>query len=224
MKTYSAAKKRLLAHLDLQDAHGAFSDEAFAELGRLVNIMRAESPVMAPLDELEFVEGRWETTFAHFGGKRSAGKSKIHDSTLFDHSFNRFPAVPIRVTRLCQEISAAENAYNNLVDFTAADGRMRGLIITRGRYRADPENRQRFYVEFYRIELVPGVGFTEAQLRAALSSGDVRLSDEQSLFVDLKPPRLHSDVVYLDEDMRINIGGLGGMYVLRRCNEKTVSF
>ena len=43
------------------------------------------------------------------------------------------------------------------------------------------------------------------------------------LVAELKPPRLHSNVVYLDDTYRINIGSLGGLYVLRRLAEPAVS-
>ena len=33
---------------------------------------------------------------------------------------------------------------------------------------------------------------------------------------ELKPMKLHSDVVYCDESMRINFGSMGGVYVLER--------
>ena len=45
----------------------------------------------------------------------------------------------------------------------------------------------------------------------------------ESLREELKPPRLHSDIVYLDRDTRINLGSLGGFYVLRRLDEPSVS-
>ena len=171
-----------------------------------------------PLDTLDKVFGRWDTTFAHFGGKHSAGKPKVHDSDLKLQSFNRFPAVPIRVTRLCQEISATGNAYNNVIDFTCTDGKTQGVLIVHGRFRPDPDNRQRFHVEFHCTELRPAASGDEAGLRKALG-----FDAEQSLKVDLKPPRLHSDVVYLDDEIRINIGGLGGLYLLRRSSDAPVS-
>lgn len=214
----TGAKEKLLAHLDLQDEVGAFSDEAFEELGRLVAAARAENVYPAPLDVLEKVYGRWDTAFAHFGGKHSAGKSKIQDSDLKLQSFNRFPAVPVRVTRICQEIAATGNAYNNVVDFTCQDGATRGVIIVHGRFRPDDDNRQRFHVEFVAVELRAAAGFDTLQLRSALG-----FDAEQSLKVDLKPPRLHSDVVYLDDDMRINIGGMGGLYLMRRSLDAPVS-
>jgi hypothetical protein len=213
------AKDRLLAHLDLQDALGTYSDAAFEELGRLVEALKPLSPVAAPVDSLEHVEGRWETLFAHFGARHSAGKPKVHDSNLKVQSFNCFPPVPVRVERLSQEISRVGSAYNNLIDFLATDGRTRGVMIVHGDFRGDPENRQRFVVDFHRVELRPATGVSEADLRAALG-----FAGDAPLVVDLgKPPRLHSDVVYLDDDIRINAGGLGGLYVLRRSPEPPAS-
>lgn len=213
-----SSKARLLAHLDTQDSVGAFSDEAFEELGRLVEAIRVDSPIRAPMDAQERVEGRWETLFAHFGAKHSAGKPKVHDSNLKVHSFNRFPPIPVRITRLCQEIAREGAVYSNVVDFTAADGKTRGVIIVHGRYRDEADNRQRFAVDFYRVELRPVAGFSEAELREALG-----LTNGEPLAEELKPPRLHSDVIYLDDDTRINVGSLGGLYVLRRLAEPLVS-
>jgi hypothetical protein len=213
------AKDRLLAHLDLQDALGTYSEEAFEELGQLVEALKPLSPVPAPVDALEHVEGRWDTLFAHFGARHSAGKPKVHDSNLKVQSFNCFPPVPVRVERISQEISRVGSAYNNLIDFLASDGRTRGVMIVHGDFRDDPGNRQRFVVDFHRVELRPAAGFSEAGLRAALG-----FTGEDSLVVDLaKPPRLHSDVVYLDDEIRINAGGLGGLYVLRRSPERPAS-
>lgn len=214
----ATAKEKLLAHLDLQDEVGAFSDEAFEELGRLVEAIRLENVYAAPLDTLDKVVGRWDTDFAHFGGKHSAGKPKVHDSDLKLQSFNRFPAAPIRVTRICQEISQTGNAYNNVIDFICSDGDTRGVLIVHGRFRPDEENRQRFHVEFVATELRPGEDCDAPALLAALG-----LDAAQPLKVDLKPPRLYSDVVYLDDDIRINIGGLGGLYLMRRASDAPVS-
>jgi hypothetical protein len=211
-------KERLFAHIAKNDTGKGFSEEAFAELGRLVEAIRAETVYPAPMDTLRHVEGRWETLFAHFGARHSAGKPKVHDSTLKVQSFNAFPPVPVRIERLCQEISEHGNGYNNVVNFTAADGVTRGVIVVHGRFTGEPDNRQRFSVDFYRVELRPGEGANEAGLRKALG-----FAASEPLSEDLKPLRFHSDVVYLDADTRINIGSLGGLYVLRRLDEEPVS-
>ena len=39
----------------------------------------------------------------------------------------------------------------------------------------------------------------------------------------MKPPKLSSDVIYLDDALRINVGSLGGLYLLRRSDEPAIS-
>lgn len=207
-------KERLLAHLEAHDGPEGFSEEAFAELGRLVDALRPLSPIPHPMDAEDRVEGRWETLFAHFGARHSAGKPKVHDSTLKVHSFNAFPASPVRIERICQEISREGRAYNNVIDFGTPSG-VRGSLIVRGRYRGEESNRQRFVVDFYRVEVQPAAGVEEAQLRASLG-----FEAGQALSVDIPPPRLHSDVIYLDEQIRINVGSFGGLYVLVRSADR----
>jgi len=214
----ASIKDDLLALLDSQDANGGFSDEGFRRLGELVEAIRAESPYPLPMQTLDKVEGRWEATFAHFGVKHSAAKTRIHDSTLAMQSWNRFPAAPIRVLRICQEISRQGNAYNNVIDFTTPDGGAEGTIIIRGVFRGEDGNAQRFVVDFVRMEIQPRGQTPEATLRAGLG-----LSATEPLVADMKPPKLSSDVVYLDEALRINVGSLGGLYLLKRSEEPAVS-
>ena len=213
-----------LIHLiETEDRHGEpWSEASFAKLGELVAALQPHTQFAAPVDAPEAITGRWETLFAHFGARHSAGKPKVHDSNLKVHSFNRFPPSPIRVLRMCQEIDAATAAYNNVVDISAPgpDGNaVRGVIIIHGRYRGEDADRQRFDVEFYRAELRPGEGASEAEFRHAIA-----FAPEDPLAAELKPPRLHSNVVYLDNTYRINIGSLGGLYVLRRLAERPVSY
>jgi hypothetical protein len=211
------AKERLLAHIESHDGPAGFSEEAFAELGRLVEALKPLSPIPQPMDAEDRVEGRWETLFAHFGARHSAGKPKVHDSTLKVHSFNAFPASPVRIERICQEIARQGRAYNNVTDFSTPSG-VRGSIVVRGRYRDDESNRQRFVVEFHRVELQAAADVDELQLRTALG-----LEADQALALDLPPPRMHSDVIYLDEQIRINVGSFGGLYVLIRSADPPVS-
>jgi hypothetical protein len=211
-------KQQILAHIESQDAAGGFSDAAFEQLAALVEAIRGESPVADPGRRPERLEGRWDTAFAHFGAKHSAGKTRVHDSNLKVQSFNRFPPAPIRVLRICQEIACAGSAYNNVIDFVTPEGGARGQIVVRGVYRADAGNAQRFAVDFQRIEISPRDGTTGSELRASLGFGA-----DEPLAAALKPPRVHSDVVYLDDDMRINLGSLGGLYLLRRSAQPPVS-
>jgi hypothetical protein len=213
----------LITLIDAEDRHGQpWGEEAFARLGTLVAALQPHTKYPAPVDSPAAITGRWETLFAHFGARHSAGKPKVHDSNLKVHSFNRFPPSPVRVLRMCQEIDAATAAYNNVVDIAAPgpDGSaVPGTIIVFGRYRAEDADRQRFDVDFYRVALRPGPGVSEAAFRSAIAFGAA-----DPLEAELKPPRLHSNVVYLDDLYRINVGSLGGLYVLRRLDEPALSY
>ena len=212
-------KRELFALIDSMSPAGGLSATAFERLQHLTVELGDVSAVPQPAVEPQCVAGRWENLFAHFGARASAGKTRVHDSDLRTHSFSQFAPLPIRVTRMCQEIAVADAAYNNVVSMHARDDSFRGYIVIRGRYKGDSGgNPKRFAVEFYRAELHAADAASELALRQQLElGGDAPL---QKAF---KSPRLHSDVVYLDDDIRINVGSYGGLYVLRRLHEPGVS-
>ena len=97
-----------------------------------------------------------------------------------------------------------------------------GLYQRRGLYAEQnqdyPDNAQRFMVEFTRMELAPTRGTSEPDLRRALG-----LADDAPLVADMKPPKVSSDVIYLDDEIRINVGSVGGLYLLKRSGEQPFS-
>lgn len=215
MAGHLAVKRELFEVLDAMDAKGGLTAERFARLGEVVEALRKVSPVPDPIVRQDLVEGRWETQFAHFGSRESAGKTRAHDSDLRTHTFSQFKPVPIRVTRICQEIAREGSAYNNVVTFSAPDGAFAGQIVVRGGFRADPDgNLRRFMVDFKAAELHPQDASAEQVLRERLG-----LTQGEPLQKSFKSPKLHSDIVYLDDDTRVNMGGYGGIYVLRRVAE-----
>ena len=219
MDQHLTAKRALFSVLDAMDLHGGLSAERFSELGEVISALRAVSPVADPIVRQELVQGRWETLFAHFGSRESAGKTRAHDSDLRTHSFGQFKPVPVRVTRLCQEIARGGIAYNNVASFEAPDGAFAGYIVVRGSYKPDPNgDLRRFMVDFNCAELHPSGAADEAALRERLG-----LQSGEPLQRSFKSPKLHSDIVYLDDDTRVNVGAYGGVYVLRRLSEPGVS-
>jgi hypothetical protein len=94
-----------------------------------------------------------------------------------------------------------------------------GHLIVRGRYAEDPSrDPKRFGIEFYLAELLPAGNLSPQALRVGLG-----LEPGFALSHALKAAKLYSDVVYLDDQIRINRGGLGGLYVLRRLAEPELS-
>ncbi len=207
---YADLKQTLLQQIEAADDDGKYSEAQFDRLMQAIEDLRPLSPIPQPMDEQEKVASPWRTLFACFGPKHSAGKTLVHDTLLSYQSFNKFPAVPVRVTGLEQEIHAVTREYNNLAYLTAPDGATTAVAITRGRYDEDADNRQRYSVTFHSVELISQAGSSIDDLRRAFD-----LPEDQPMKVELKA-NFHSDVVFCDETLRINFGSVGGVYVLER--------
>jgi hypothetical protein len=211
MDDRSRARAALLAHLDTASPDGGLSEPGFARLGELVAELSALTAYPRPAERPQVLAGRWVTVFAHFGARHSAGKPRVHESNLKIHSFNKFPELPISVLALHQEVAADGSRYDNVVSIAAPGGRCCAEVITHGRWVVDAHNPQRLNIEFDRVELRPTGAGGAAAVRAALAApADLPLS------ADLNVGKLYSDVVYLDDELRINRGIQGGLYVLTK--------
>ena len=183
---------------------------AAEQIKELVAEMQAINPVPDPMNQQEKVQGHWVGKFAHYGSAHSRGKLLPAMSTLKTHTFGNLPATPVLHIDGGQEIKESDKSYNNVSRLENEAGTMQANCIVYGRYHADEENPQRFHVRFYRYALVGLNGETEDQLREGFGlDADVVLDGEY------KPPRLHSDIVYVDEDIRVNYGNNGGVYVMK---------
>ena len=203
-------KQALLALVNSADGDGKYSDEQFDSIMQAIQGLLPLTPLPRPLDEPQRVASPWQTLFACFGPKHSAGKTLVHDTLLSYQSFNKFPDVPVRVMALEQEIHAGTGEYNNLAFIRAADGATDAVVIIRGIYTENAENRQRYEVTFHSVELTSLEGGSKEHLLSAFG-----LPPEQPLKVDLKA-NFHSDVVFCDDTLRINFGSVGGVYILER--------
>lgn len=182
-------------------------------LKSLCDQLAAHSPVPEPMNHQQAAEGVWLSRFASFGGKHSEGQPLLHQTTLKIQSFGHLPEVPMRVTRMVQEIEQSSKAYNNIVHVANMAGDLNGLVAMHGRYGPDDGNPKRYMVEFYRVAFRPAEGIADRAFRNGFGlSADIDLDQE------FRPIPFHSDIVYLDDDLRINYGKLGGFYVLERLN------
>jgi hypothetical protein len=195
----------------------ALDDDALARLQTVVGSLEADAPYVAG-NRQDIVQGSWQTQFASFGVKHSAGKNQEHESDLALQSFNRFPKIPIKVSNLIQEIDSTTKAYNNVVTITPMDGTATATLIIHGRYLVDEADLKKFHVDFYQANICLNNGMSESDVRSAFG-----LSSDQPLEASIKVSKLWSDIVYVDETMRINKGSFGGLYVLTRRQEKAVS-
>lgn len=213
-------KAEVLRLIDAAGTDGSFEEEHFDALMAALDTLCAMTPTPNPLDAQEFVASPWRTLFASFGPRHTAGKTLVHDTLLSFQSFNKFPKVPVKVLTLEQEIHAGTREYNNIAYLSNAAGDARASVITRGRYSDASENRQRYEVTFEKVELVSDDGLDDDALRTAFE-----LPSDQPLAVELKA-QFHSDVAFCDDDMRVNYGSVGGVYILTRLQHsgRSVSF
>ena len=218
MDQRSALKEEILAFVGKQDPTLLMSETDKHELRSMLDELAPLTPVPDPIRQQDRVEGVWISLFASFGAKHSDDQPLQHTSSLAVQSFGNFPMVPVHVTEITQEIEAATHAYNNVVFIQNEDRTANAIIVVQGTYSEDPEDPKRFQVRFSGVSLHAADGQSDAELRDQFG-----LEPDEPLLKEFRPPALHSDIVYLDDDMRVNYGKLGGFYVLRRLDRRGFS-
>jgi hypothetical protein len=214
-------KVKLRRAIAASNPDGTYAEDAFAQVHECIQALVPLTPLPRPIDDEAQVTGPWNTLFAQFGPRHTAGKPLAHESRFDFLTFKKFPSEPLRVLKIEQEVDHVSKSYSNVHFVESLDGAVAALLIVFGHYEILPAEPQRYQVAFDRAELRARNAITPAELRAAFGFGA-----EQPLSVEFKPPRLHSDVVYCDADLRINYGSMGGVYVLERVHHagNSVSF
>ncbi|WP_394729226.1 PAP/fibrillin family protein [Altererythrobacter sp. GH1-8] len=211
-------KAELRAAIDSANPNGTYEEGTVDRIHELMQQLADITPMPRPIDEQDKVAGPWASYFAQFGPKHTAGKPIEHETSMKLLSFNKFPDAPIRMLEIEQEIHHESKDYNNVQVIENIAGTKRAHFIVYGRYDIAEETPQRYQVEFYKIALVGLEGESDDELRESFG-----LAPDTPLEVEMKPPKLHSDVVFCDDDMRINFGSMGGAYVMNRSHHSGYS-
>ncbi len=211
MSDVQALKRDLLQAIDRARPDGTYDEAETDAIHARVQALLPHTALPRPFDRQEFVTGPWGTHFAQFGAKHTAGKPIVHQSDFRLLTFGNLPKAPVRLLAIEQEIHHASRDYNNVHLVENLDSTFKAKLIVYGRYRIEPAEPQRYHVEFYKVALHGGDDASAEEVRNAFG-----FEPSQSLAVEFKPPRLSSDVVYCDDDLRINFGSLGGVYVMYR--------
>lgn len=218
MATVDELKQQIFSFVNQMDETILVSEAEKDHLKDLCDQVCLHTPTPRPIDTQSVPEGVWLTRFASFGAKHSDNQPMQHETNLMLQSFGNLPKVPARVLKLHQEIEQASKAYNNVVFIENPAGDTQAVIVLEGEYSGDEDNAKRYSVAFKRVGLKSINGQSDDALRQAFAiDADVPLSKE------FRPPKLHSDIVFVDDDLRINYGSLGGFYVLERINESGFS-
>ena len=208
-------KRELLQVCDSEPSSEG-DEQRTAEVKRLIDELIQHNPIAKPLSASEF-DGRWQEAYSSLGVRYARGRPLRGEFDLKQLSFGKLGSVPVQLDSVHQEVDRASCAYNNVIDFHHAETGTQGRVTMYGRFSVDGENPQRANVNFYAVQAMPVAGEDAAKWQESLGLGGDRRHD-------LRPPKLHSDVVYLDADTRINFGSVGGVYVLRQTPESPVSW
>lgn len=204
-------KADLLAAIDNTNDDGSYADETYEDIQSLMDELAAVTPTPRPADKQAFITDHWETLYAQFGPRHTAGKSVAHDNMFHFVSWAKLPKLPFRNLDLRQEIHHETGDYNNVHLIQPIGGGIDCYYTVYGRYTVEAETPQRYVVDFYRGQIRGQNGEADDVIRKAFG-----FEPDQAIDFDLKSPPLHSDIVYCDDDLRINFGSIGGKYLLRR--------
>ncbi|MCG8442746.1 MAG: PAP/fibrillin family protein [Caulobacterales bacterium] len=211
MTDIAALKTDLLAAIGLAGDDGTYSDEAYERVHAAIDALTPNSPMPRPVDVQDEITAPWGTLFAQFGVRHTAGKPVKHQNFFHFMTWGALPKLPFMMEDIVQEIHHETNSYNNVHLITSEDGDVPATMIIFGRYSVGGDQPQRYVVDFHRCEIRARNGGSDEDIRAAFG-----FEAGQPLSFDLKAPPLHSDIVYCDEEIRINKGSLGGVYVMNR--------
>ena len=211
MVDLAAIKSELLEAIEASDAEGKYTEAEIDRIHALIEDLIPHSPISRPVDEQKRVAGLWKSRFAQFGPKHTAGKPIAHETSFKLLTFNALPALPLRMLQIDQAINDVSMGYDNIQLIETIDGSCQAHLIMFGTYAINPEAPKRYKVDFSSVALASRTGMSDNDLRRAFG-----FEADQPLSVSFKPPALHSDVVYCDDDLRINYGSMGGVYVLER--------
>ena len=211
-------KNKILDFVSRQDPTVLMSEADKTELKAMLDELTTLTPVPEPIRHQDQVEGVWESLFTSFGARHSDDQPMQHTTTLAIQSFGNFPMVPVHVNEITQEILSETQAYNNVVFVQNEDRTANAIIVVEGNYSEDPEDPKRFQVSFSGVSLNGADGQSDALLRQQFG-----LDPDEPLRKEFRPPALHSDIVYLDENVRVNYGKLGGFYLLQRLDREGYS-
>jgi hypothetical protein len=165
------------------------------------------NPTPDPARRADLLDGRWRLLYSSFRLTREASLGRL--------SFGKLPEVTVRVEGIYQEVGTAGGHYNNLVYFT--HGATAGVQATKGRF--EPADGTRLSIGFYAADARPaGAGVPLPAFASELGTSPDRLE------APLEAPGLWSDVVYLDDELRLMRGAYRNLYVLVRDAGPVVSF
>jgi hypothetical protein len=217
MPTRESLREELLGLIESHQEGFASGTPESQRIDALIDELSTCTRYPRALDHPEVYRGNWIAAYHSMGrlvgGDGATGQGAGATSSLKVFSMGRLPDIPARFLGNGLEIDPETSAYNFTSRLELGERRVPALQYMLATYRRREENLDRFFVEFQGLATVPAdPAMSMPEFAAAVGVGDPSL-----LACELKPPtKLWSHVAYMDDDLRIQLGQLGGHYVMRR--------
>lgn len=180
----------------------------------LIDLLRPLTPYPRAMDHGEVYGGRWSNDFSNYGkyvGGRDVTDQGLGAKTnLKTFSMGRLPEVPLQVLENGLEIDPPTRRYHlcGLVLAGAEEipADLRALAV----YEQREEDPETFFIAFKAFDIRPrdpDLPIEAFCRRIGIETHHVRLEPN---------PKLHSTIAYMDDDLRIQLGQLGGHYVMHK--------
>lgn len=212
--------------LDLTETH----KEGFASgtpeakrIDQLIDELAKLTPYPNAMDYPDIWRGQWVGTYHNIGGlvggKDTKDQGIGYTTSLKAYSMGRLPDIPAQFDGNVLEIEPETGAYNFYAWMKLGDAQVPTKHYTLGWYKRG-EDPDRFYVEFDKFLIRPE---DEAMSLADFAKA-IGVDGPEQLQAEMSPrAKLYSTIVYMDDDIRIQLGQLGGHYIMRRTGEPMVT-
>jgi hypothetical protein len=206
--------------LDIIETHkegfGSGTPES-QRIDALIDELAPLTPYPQAIDHPEIYQGHWVAVYHNIGklvgGAAAQNQGVGVTASLKVFSMGRLPDIPAQFLGNGLEIDPASGAYNFVAQFALGERKIPAHHFSLAAYRRRDENLDRFFVDFGGFTVVPAdPAMSMAEFAAAIGVEDPAL-----LSHEMTPrPKLWSHIAYMDDDLRIQLGQLGGHYIMRR--------
>ena len=216
-------EKRLALRAELVETIAAHK-EGFASgtpeskrINEVIDELAALTPYPRALDHVDVYGGHWAGEYYNFGrlvgGDGTTDQGTGVTTTLKAFSMGRMPDVPATHAGSALEIDPQNGIYNFYGRLLVGEAQIDSHHFPYGRFECKDEHPDRFNVLFDKFEIAP-VDSTMSVEAYCKATG---IDSPSDLVAELSPsPKLYSDIAYMDDHMRIQLGQLGGHYIMFR--------
>lgn len=210
-------KRELMELIAVHKEGFAAGTPAAQRIDALIDELTPLTPYPRALDHPDKFKGHWKGSFFNLGklvgGAEAMNQGVGKTMSLKVYSMGRLPDIPATLLGSGLEIDPATGAYNFVSHYTVGVNKVPVYHCALANFERREENPDRFFVEFSAFKVVP----TDASMTPEQFAAAVGADNAAQMSAELNPrPKLWSHVVYMDDDIRIQLGQLGGHYVLTR--------